>query len=438
MTMAKPVTGFLSRPRGFGFVFAAFIFFVVGLIYGLGQLYIMFAAIVLLPAASYVVGWSALRRLKVQRRLPRQAAEGDTVRVELQVANQGRYGKPLFRIDDQLPEWLDSEDPGGNVTGLAAGETQRLHYRARASKRGVFPVGPAMLSASDPVALFEFRAQAAPASELVVHPRPAALTDLPLGGDPLFEGRRPSRQRAEDGIDFHSTREYQPGDDLRRIHWKSSARRDTFTVLEFERSYSGGVTVVLDLRPEVEVGVGRHTALEYAVKAAAGIAQQVLSRAGPFRLIARGAADHSLAVGGKAAQLGRVLDALARVKADGTEGVGEALRGLPGRVRAGRSVVVISPSVEQETLTALGALARRGVAAMAVLLRGDTFALAAAGADDMRETRAPSAPAPDTYHAYVQALRRAGVVVRQVRCFDPEFRWPTAGEVTADEKASAA
>ena len=411
-------------------VFAAFIFFVIGVVYGQQQIYLMFAAIVLLPVASYVVGWSALRRLEVRRRLARQAAEGESIPVELLVTNTGRYGKLLFRVDDALPAWLESDDPGGNVVRLAAGDTERLCYRARALKRGVFAVGPATLWASDPVALFDFRSQGAAASEVVVRPRPAVLSDLPLGGDPLFHGRRASRQRAEDGVDFHSTREYHPGDDLRRIHWKSTARRDIFTVLEFERTYSGGVTVVLDLAPQAEVGAGQHTTLEYAIKAAAGIAQQVLSRGGAFGLVARGAVDRSLRVAGGMSQMGRVLDALARVEADGTESVAETLRALAGRLGPGRCVVVLTPAVDRETAAALGGLRRRGAVPTVVLLRADSFALAAAGRPE-GEGKADGALTPEAYRAYVGALRRNGVTVREVRCFDREFRPPAAGRAAA-------
>lgn len=433
--MVRPVSGFLSRPRGFAIIFAAFIFFVIGVIYGLEQLYLMFAAIVTLPAASYAIGWSALRSLRLRRRLARQVSEGDSIEVELEVTNQGRYGKLLFRVDDELPQWLESEDAGGHVPRLAAGETERLRYRARALKRGIFAVGPASLSACDPVALFEFHTQAAPASEVVVHPQPVVLDDLPLGGEPRFHGRRATRQRAEDGIDFHATREYQPGDDLRRIHWKSTARRDVITVLEFERSNSGGVTVVLDLRPESQVGLGRHSTLEYGVKIAAGIAQQTLARGGSFGLVARGAQDRSLHVSRGRAGLKRVFDVLAAVQANGSEAVGQTLRSLAGRLLRGRAVVVISPAVDRETVTALSGLARHGVDCALVMLRADSFAVASAGAQG--RASAAAAPAREAYQAHARALRRTGVTVREVRCFDMEFMKPFELEA-AHERASAA
>ena len=403
----QPSIHFISAPHRLGLLAAALIFFVVGVIYGLGQIYVMFSAVVALPVASYLVGWWTLRGLRVRRSMPAEAAEGETVPVKLTVANPGRFGRFLFRLEDRLPEWLASGRPGGVVQRLMGGEQETLAYSLRPTRRGVYQVGPVALTTTDPAGLFRFGRHAGEAAELVVYPAPVPVPEVRVGGDPTVGGREPTRRPAQDGTDFHSVREYMPGDDLRRIHWKSTARLGVFNVLEFEQSLSGGVTVVLDLDPAGDLGEGRRNTLEYAVKLAAGVVQQALMRGVVCRFVAQGEQDRSVrAVRGRA-DIATVMDALARVQADGPRPVSEVAAAATERLRPGATVVVITAVPDPALPAVVGGLKRRGARVTVVLLRGDSFAR--------------DAPSQPLYESAVRSLVRTGADVHQVYAFDGRF-----------------
>src|SRR5437016_13423600 len=87
-----------------------------------------------------------------------------------------------------------------------------------------------------------------------------------------------------EGSEFYGIREYHPGDPLRRVHWRSSARMGRLAVVEYEHDVSVDLTLVLDARRGSDVGFGSETALEMAVTVAASLARLVLERGNRCRL----------------------------------------------------------------------------------------------------------------------------------------------------------
>src|SRR5260370_4620783 len=100
-----------------------------------------------------------------------------------------------------------------------------------------------------------------------------------------------------EGSEFYGIREYQPGDPLRRVHWRSSARMGRLAVVEYEHDVSVDLTLVLDARRGSEVGSGADTTLETAVTVTASLARLVLQRGNRCRLVIPGLPG-TVAVGG--------------------------------------------------------------------------------------------------------------------------------------------
>lgn len=101
--------------------------------------------------------------------------------------------------------------------------------------RGVLAVGPVSVLRGDPLGLFERSSDRRNAVDLYVHPRTTPLEGLSLGRLRDLEGL-PSTQLAPDDVSFHALREYQPGDDLRHVHWKSTARVGDLMVRQYEET----------------------------------------------------------------------------------------------------------------------------------------------------------------------------------------------------------
>jgi uncharacterized protein (DUF58 family) len=113
----------------------------------------------------------------------------------------------------------------------------------------VYRVGPTKARVSDPLGLAETSAWTGPADRIVVYPAVEELNGFPIvrGQDPAMQASRPEHAR-RGGEDFYTLREYQQGDDLRRVHWPSSARTDELMIRQLETPWQSRALVLLDVR----------------------------------------------------------------------------------------------------------------------------------------------------------------------------------------------
>lgn len=216
---------------------------------GFGELELMTTAVFLLT--SVVVGLLFVRfvtpRVDIKRRIyPVQVHEGDEVVVEVDVIAAKRIRN--LALEDTVH--------GLGVARFAAARTtpgQPLiaRYEVLCRNRGVFQVGPAEVSVSDPFALTERRNAAGPVDRLTVYPRVERLSGFPAvrGLDPAVQSTRPTFA-PHGGEDFFTLREYQTGDDLRKVHWPSSAKRDELMIRQLEIPWQARALVLLDTRAE--------------------------------------------------------------------------------------------------------------------------------------------------------------------------------------------
>ncbi len=116
------------------------------------------------------------------------------------------------------------------------------------TSRGVLAVGPVSVLRGDPLGLFERSSDRRQAVDLFVHPRTTPLEGLSLGRLRDLEGL-PSAHLARDDVSFHALREYQPGDDLRHVHWKSTARVGELMMRQYEQTRRSHFVVGLSTNP---------------------------------------------------------------------------------------------------------------------------------------------------------------------------------------------
>jgi uncharacterized protein (DUF58 family) len=148
-------------------------------------------------------------------------------------------------------------------------------YEILCRPRGVYRVGPASISVRDPFALAESGGVAGQADRLVVYPIVDDLEGLPIvrGQDPTVNTSRANFSQTG-GEDFFTLREYQQGDDLRRVHWPSSAKRDELMIRQLEMPWQSRALVLLDPRREQ---YGSPDAFEHAVRGTASVVRHLFS-----------------------------------------------------------------------------------------------------------------------------------------------------------------
>ena len=231
---------------------------------GFGEVELMTTAVFLLAAVIVGVGFVRMAppSLTISRRIyPAQSHEGDTVAIEVEMTSSRRL-RNLY-IEDTVH--------GLGVARFAAAATPAIpavaRYEVHCRARGVFSVGPAEAAILDPFGLSERRFRAGGTDRLTVYPRIEPLVGLPAvrGLDPAQQSIRPTFA-PHGGEDFFTLREYQVGDDLRRVHWPSSAKRDSLVIKQLEIPWQARALVLLDVRAERYPAAG---AFEQAVRGAA-------------------------------------------------------------------------------------------------------------------------------------------------------------------------
>jgi uncharacterized protein (DUF58 family) len=333
---------------------------VAGRLFGLVELYLIGAGLALLLALAVARVLLTRLELAVGRSLnPRRVHAGQPARVELAVTNHSIRATPVLRLHDPVTGTqgatvlLSPIDPEGII---------RSAYRLPTERRGLIDVGPMRVVVADPFGLASVRVEAAPRTELTVLPRVDDIVPPPMaGGDEPLAGVRVASLAASAGDDFAALREYVVGDDLRRVHWPSSARHGDLLVRQDEVHWQGRTTVVLDTRGHT------HTAdsFEDAVSAAASVVAAAWKRRDLVRVVTTAGWDSGIDAGSGHAE--RLLDELARVATAQRGTLRGAVAGV-SRSGSGALVVVAGslPDAERTSLAGAAAVGRHVLTLVAV------------------------------------------------------------------------
>jgi uncharacterized protein (DUF58 family) len=198
---------------------------------------------------------------------------GESVLGRFVVRSVSRWPLPALVVVDRIGERpFDVQVPM-----LRPGGSRTVHYPLPTERRGRLVLGPLTVERRDPFGLLRRAQSQHETSVLWVHPRVHPLNPLPVGMVPDFEGRAEVSKAGT--TTFASLREYVPGDDPRRIHWRSTARTGQLIVRESVDTMEPAVTVVLDSRSHVL----DPAAFEHAVEAAASVARCIVDSGRPAR-----------------------------------------------------------------------------------------------------------------------------------------------------------
>jgi uncharacterized protein (DUF58 family) len=335
------------------------------------------------------------------------------------------------------------------VDRLAGGETARLSYAVHGSHRGRHTVGPLRLRLVDPFGLVLRTATGADTVPLLVVPRVRELPAGGPGGGTGGGGNGNRRALSVHGEDDVSVREYRHGDDLRKVHWRTTARVGELMVRLEERPWRAQATLLLDTRARAHLVAPRDAAahgaavpgppgddappadsLEWLVEAAASIGTALGRRGAELRVVTD--AGELTPAGARTLGPEALLDALAGVRPSKVSGLATGVE-LLGRAAGDGPVVCLLGAVGADDVAGLVRSRSGPTTDLAVLV--DIGSWADAGL--LRGRRAPSATARAELvrqrEDAARLLRAAGWQVAVARADSPvEQVWrELAGPVTA-------
>ena len=272
---------------------------------GTNLLYIIVGGLTSFFLLSIVLPWASLRKLTLKREAPSAVHRGDPFLVQVRVENHKML---LPAISVRLES---ASDPGlsiGYLMRIPARSAGALNVQVVFDRRGVYRLPEFDVVCTYPFGLIEQRRRFSDAWEVVVYPK---VRPVRTGVLEQASGTRYMPQRASaDGDEFFGLREYVPGDDLRLIAWRASARFGTWIIRELARENSRFVTFALDTRRSE--GIENFAeAFEEVIELVASLAITLLKRQFHVSLVTP---DKDLDSGEGTGQERRVLEMLARVE----------------------------------------------------------------------------------------------------------------------------
>jgi len=294
-----------SSPRLAGYAGLAALALVAGLAAGRVELVALAAPF----ALAAVIGAAAGREPRLDARLAldrERALEEDEVPLTLELSSP--TGASRVDVLVLLPGELQTARPNPRAVRLAPGEAKTIELPLRCARWGAFSVGPTLVRAHDALAFHAWEARLGAPAPLRVYPSIETLHALlPPFETQVYIGNQVSRARGE-GIEFADVRPWTPGDRIRRVNWRATARRGELWVNDQHPERNTDVVLFLDTFAEIEHD-GRST-LDLAVRAATSLAHRYLQRKDRVGVVSFGGYLSWLLPGSGTRQLYKIVDSL--------------------------------------------------------------------------------------------------------------------------------
>jgi uncharacterized protein (DUF58 family) len=351
-------------------------------------LLVLASFLAVLLALSVLLPWLTVRKLSLRRLAPATAHAGQELALQAEVRNQGYLPACMVEVSDtwqQMPHQGIEEqgDPGpeqvqlGLLPWLRARRQAQLPMTFPRARRGRWLLGPATLSSAFPLGILRHtRVVPGELHELLVYPKLFDVQALPLSASVLETHRDtlalPNQQGAQE---FKGVRQYRPGDPLKHMHWRASARHGELLVREFEPEASARLCIALDLHADSDVGPEEWSTSEAAISIAASVSRWAAQAGVPLRLAASPEAPPAPALAGP--DDSALMAWLALLGTDGHVPFAEVLADIASTTHMGETVLVLlsaPPAQVPQLLAALAGLRQAGAEPLVLVLERAAFA----------------------------------------------------------------
>lgn len=348
---------------GFTFIIAGVFVYFLASQTQVGWLYLFDAVIWSLLLLSAIIFWFGLKSLKIERHIVYAGSrdrqlngplEDEPFEVRLKVSNRGHLARYFIKVLEDCPfDGPEKQERTFLISKIGARSSTGFTYLTAAYRRGYYQTAGSVLQFSDPLGLIIRRRSFQLPLNLTVYPAYYPMKGLPAADAYWSESGAVVKSRSAD--EFHGSRQYQYGDPLKHVHWRSTARVGHFMLKEFERTSYGSLMVIFAANDKV--GTGKETTLEYSIKVAASLSKLCAESERTIDIIA--GEQHLSGAGWRES-----MDFLARLES----GEAGSLMRLPQVAEPGQTIVVIGTG--SELAPAISQLSGRVKKIVAVLLRG--------------------------------------------------------------------
>lgn len=339
------------------------------------MVYIFFVVAFVMFILSFVHLKLNVPNIDVRRTVQHTAFEDEMLNVKLDIHNKKPLPISFFEILDIFPGASpDEQEKSLFVLYMKAREEVIVNYAINCYKRGFWRLGPIRIVSQDALGFFRMRKSIPEYSEVLVYPSLFRIFMFPpLASSAVSWMGVETVKISADSHEFFGIREYQRGDAMSRIHWASTARHNQLIVKQFERSAVQEVTIVLDLKKGHDIGYGKETTLEYAVKIAGSIARFLLNNSVLVQIVGYAEESMILPFGKGDSHAYKILEYLAKVQANGAFSLTDTLEEVSFIAPYNSTLVVIMLDNDIEALASLLQFKVKGIRLIVVLVCVATF-----------------------------------------------------------------
>jgi len=351
-------------PVGLIGIVVAIVLWLLGYLVAGKTLYLFAYGALGLILAVYFTGRRTLPITGERSEVRARAREGEVLGIDLTLHAKRRLSTIV--LEEELPDRLATTVQLPIAT-LQAGEDVTHSYRLFCKRRGVYKLGPLVVRWGDPIGLTEREQVLVPEFELLVHPSIEHVSSRPLTRhfeDPPI--RPPFSKPFPSGLEFYGMRDYQPGDDLRRIVWRAFARTGRMLVREAEQGITDQITILFDTNRHVHSREETSESFEAGVKVASSLAVRHLHEGYTVNVETNDGPLSVMKMRGDAATM-QVLDGFARLEPTKKPLEDTFTRLLVNNKRDAHTIL-ITPRLTREVAVRLQMLLRKGVSVLVVAL----------------------------------------------------------------------
>lgn len=311
---------------------------------------VIFYTLFLSILISYLTCRASVRKISGFQRIKQYKYEtGDSIKIETVVDNDSIFIIPYLELRDKTIEKM-GEGSVYSVMSIGPWKRKREVKEVTIKYRGVYNLGPMELLIQDALRIFTWNLKIESRKSFMVYPKVYYIGRLDLKALQSF-GSVSNRQLAsEDSTNISDIRKYIPGDSIKKIHWKLSAKNNKLYVKNFEKAGSTAVYLFIDLYKHAYTGAYAHDLEERAIESACSITFYLMKKAVPIELYLTNS-NISFIKAGDMSRFSRIMDIMCQAKPDGDRVMEDIIQKRLELINRGASVIIVTGDISDDAIT---------------------------------------------------------------------------------------
>lgn len=306
--------------------------------------YVIFYTLFLSMLISYLTCRSSVRKISGFQRIKKYKYEtGDTIKIETVLDNDSVFIIPYLELRDKTIEKM-GEGSACSVMSIGPWKRKREVREITIKYRGVYNLGPIELLIQDALRMFTWTLKIESRKNFMVYPKVYNIERLDLKALQSFGSVSNRQLVSEDSTNISDIRKYIPGDSIKKVHWKLSAKNNTLYVKNFEKAGNTAVYLFIDLYKNAYTGKYARDLEEKAIESACSITFYLMRRSVPMELYLTNS-NISFIKAGDMRNFNRIMDIMCQAKPNGDRVMEDIIQKRLGLMNRGASIIVITGDI---------------------------------------------------------------------------------------------